>query len=276
MSAMQDLEEYLKECTAYVLAKNYGTDPTNYLNYNNFKDKKTRNEKFKLSNILNSINNNLTSIKEPIKHYATEYNVVPPWILLKSVYFSTIVNFLRCFKRPQKVEIANMLYNSLTLKLNEDQLVMLMHDTLSLCMDYRNCSAHGGRIYNYISDSNIRVNDIFPSNFLNMRQKSNIGMLLRLLSLLNYQDPFISISNTLNQEINRHCSNYPQDKDYLSNVLDIEIKAEIYVYKSKNSTICHNDINCSGLKSPIKMLYENAIKRGLTPCKKCIIPFKKL
>lgn len=271
MSAMQDFEEHLKECIAYVLAQNYGTDPQNYLKYSNFRDrKKVTNPKFNLKNILDTIKGKLNTDKDPIKHYSDKYGIVPPWILFKSVYFSTIVNFVRYLKRPQKIELVNKLYDLRKLGLSEDQGIKLMQDTLFLCLDYRNYSAHGGRIYNYISDSKIRTNEIFSSQNKNLPSESNLGMLLRVLNLLKYKNPFDRLSSSLNYEINRHCSSFPQDKDYLAEIFDVHITAEIIVFTSQNGTIYHNDSTCSGIKNATAIKYEDAINKKLIPCKKCV------
>ena len=89
MAAMQDLEEFIKEIIADVLAKSFGTDPENYLKFSNFRDRKTSNTRFSLKSVLRKAKKGLSSDKEPIKHYREKYGCIPPWILFKSVYFST-------------------------------------------------------------------------------------------------------------------------------------------------------------------------------------------
>ena len=78
MAAMQDLEEFIKEIIADVLAKSFGTDPENYLKFSNFRDRKTSNTRFSLKSVLRKAKKGLSSDKEPIKHYREKYGCIPP------------------------------------------------------------------------------------------------------------------------------------------------------------------------------------------------------
>ena len=49
------------------------------------------------------------------------------------------------------------LYDVDSTDLSVDNLKLIMMDTLFVCLDYRNLAAHGGRIYNYRSDCNVRL-----------------------------------------------------------------------------------------------------------------------
>ena len=40
------------------------------------------------------MNKTLDTDKDPIHHYNSEHGIVPPWILFKNIYFSTIINFI--------------------------------------------------------------------------------------------------------------------------------------------------------------------------------------
>lgn len=161
MASMQDLEEHIKEIAANVIAQSFGVDPSSYLQYRNYQNKRKRKERFSLNGILHTMNEALTTDKEPIHHYMEKYGIVPPWILFKSIYFSTIINYIDQFKMPQKKLMVSYLYNSEKLGLSEEALCKLMMDTLFICMDYRNMSAHGGRIYNYTSSNILRSHEIF-------------------------------------------------------------------------------------------------------------------
>lgn len=99
MSAMQDLEEHIKETAASVVAETFGTNEENYLDYRNYRNKKKRKKRFTLPGILDTLKKTLDTDKNPISHYAEKYGNVPPWILFKSIYFSTIINFIDLFKK---------------------------------------------------------------------------------------------------------------------------------------------------------------------------------
>lgn len=78
-----------------------------------------------------------------------EHGIVPPWILFKSIYFSTIINFIDQFKSPERKDMVYHLYDTEVVDFSEAELALLMMDTLFICLEYCNKAVHGGRIYNY-------------------------------------------------------------------------------------------------------------------------------
>lgn len=216
MAAMQDLEEFIKELVADVLAKSFGTDPEDYLKFNHFRDRKVSNPHFSLKSILQNTRKSLTSNREPIKHYREKYGCVPPWILLKDVYFSTAVNLVRLMKPKQHSEIAERVYHCVSI--NTQQKRMLLNDTLSICLEYRNLCAHGGRVYNYQTRSKLRGKEIFGSSY---HENKGFSQLIGLLDLMVYREPFYQLSEALEREFNRHCLQYSADTKYLSRTLNV-------------------------------------------------------
>ena len=267
MAAMIDLEEYIKEAAADVVAHSFGTHPDEYLKFRNYQNKRKRKYRFTLTGILETMNKALDTDKNPIHHYLTEHGIVPPWILFKSIYFSTIVNFIDQFKASQKNEMVNKMYDMGKLKIQEDAARKLMMDTLSICMEYRNLAAHGGRTYNYICDSDLRIEEIFDPQ----REVSFTGFskLLFVLDLLEYRNPFMRLRDTLNEEVNRHCSEYPQDVTYLGKILNIDIVPTNTVYITGTSDKYHANPYCSGIKDAMQMEMEEAVEKGYKPCKRC-------
>ena len=267
MASMIDLEEHIKEAAADVIAQSFGVHVDEYLRFRNYSNKRKRKYRFTLNGILETMNNTLNTDKDPIHHYHTEHGVVPPWILFKSVYFSTMVNFIDQFKMPQKNELVNKMYDLNTLNISYDSARMLLMDTLSICMEYRNLAAHGGRTYNYICDSSLRVNEIFkPKHEIDI---TGFSQLLFVLRMLNYDNPFYYLSNTLNEEVSRHCSKYPQDVTYLGQILNIDIVPQDLVYVSNLSKKYHSNPHCSGIKNSVPLELEIAKEQGYIPCKRC-------
>lgn len=262
MAAMLDLEEYVKESAADVIASKYGTDQQDYLQYRNYVNKKKRKQRFALPAILDTMKKTLNTDKNPIAHYAQKYGTVPPWILFKSVYFSTIVNFINLFKREEQISLAAKLYDTSTLQLSDTELVSLMIDTLFICIEYRNLSAHGNRIYNHRCESKLRpikgVNNLY-----------GFSQLLFLLRLLKYQQPFKYLNEALNQQLSRHCSMYPEDITYLGQILNINIVQRTPVWISPRSNKYHIDEHCCGIKKASRLELSEAQEQGFLPCKKC-------
>lgn len=267
MASMQDLEEHIKETAANVIGRSFGTHQNDYLCYRNYRNKKKRKKQFSLASILKSMQDTLDTDKEPIHHYMEKYKVVPPWILFKSIYFSTIVNYIDQFKLPQRKLMVSYLYDCESLHLSEDALCMLMMDTLFICMDYRNMAAHGGRIYNYESNNLLRVTEIFgEETSVNIH---GLNKLLFLLSKFKYKEPYNRLRNTLEAALNRHCNKFPEDVTYLGQILNINITQKNIVWISHNSKKFHTNKYCSGLTNGREKLFEEAIASGYEPCKKC-------
>lgn len=261
MAAMLDLEEYIKEITANVVAQSFGTHQDQYLQYRNYQNKKKTKYRFSLPGILDSLKKTLETDKEPIHHYMEKYGMVPPWILFKSVYFSTIVNYIDRLKAPEQKMIVHQLYD-LDERLSEDGQIRLMMDTLFIALEYRNMAAHGGRIYNYQCKRQVPHS---PSSSTG----KGFCQLLQLLDLLNYDAPVKYLSSVLNQEINRHCKLFPQDTTYLGQILNINITSRNIVWVSGKSKIYHLTQHCSGMKNAVEMDLEEAQKLGYTKCNKC-------
>ena len=268
MASMLDLEEYLKEQSADVIAQAFGTHQEQYLKYRNYRNKRKKKSRFMLSGILNTMQDALNSDKDPICHYRNKYGVVPPWILFKNIYFSTMVNFIDKFKTREQNELVHRLYNVQKLHMPTDSARKLMMDTLYICLNYRNTAAHGGRIYNHNCKNKLRVDEIFLGsvdyNFFGFSQ------LLRLLNFFRYQDPYKKLTETLNHEVNRHCHKFPQDVTYLGQILNIDIVKRNRVFISPTSNKYHLNPHCSGVKNAHELDLDEAIKQGFEPCKRCV------
>lgn len=145
---------------------------------------------------------------------------------------------------------------------------MLMKDTLSICLSYRNMAAHGGRIYNYKCPNTLRVNEIFEDPAV--KQTTGICQLLFVLKLLNYPGPYLQLKKILNDEVDRHCNLYPNDVTYLGQILNLDIVPHSIVYVSESSNKYHLLPYCSGIKDPKPMDLEDAKSRHYVPCKRCI------
>ena len=267
MAAMFDLEEHIKEAAADTIAEAFGVHQDNYLQYRNYQNKRKRKERFSLPKILETLRKTLDTDKNPIHHYKTEHGIVPPWILFKSVFFTTTVNFIDLFKVHEQEQMVKRLYDIDNLSLSMDSLRKLMMDTLYICIEYRNAAAHGGRIYNYTCKSTLRSNEIFG-----IQAQSSIGgfsQLLFLLGLLEYTRPYEYLAHILESEVSAHCSTFPQDITYLGQVLNMNIVPKNIVYISERSRKYHDNPHCSGIQNVKEIPLEEAENLGYIPCKRC-------
>ena len=232
MASMLDLEECLRAATAEIIARNFGIDHNAYLNYSNYRDRISSNPKFSLKGILSTLHNNVHSGKDPIRYYREQYGVIPPWILLKGTYFSTLINFIKCFKHTQKQQLLSILLNDFVPEDITPEIISIIQTTLFICLDYRNAAAHGGRIYNFHSNyaDNLSINNdlilLFPQ-LENLKKLSGIYQLMSLLNIFKYKQPLQIIADSLNEQVNRHLNLYPNDINLLSQHIGIPIEKQI-------------------------------------------------
>lgn len=264
MGSMLDLEERVKEAAADTIAGAFGILESDYLQFRNYQNRKTNAYRFSLGGILDSLKKTLQTNKNPIYHYAQKYNNVPPWILFKSIYFSTLVNYIALFKKSEQHVLVSKLYNPTELGLSIDDLTPIMLDSLFIFLEYRNLAAHGGRIYNYSSDKRLRL----PNNASS--QVHGFSQLLYLLNIMDYPGPFRHMKKVLEAELSRHCSLFPEDVTYLSQILQVDITESHPVWISPQSGKYHYDNHCCGMKNPLRFELREAKAKGFLPCKRCV------
>lgn len=263
IASMLDLEEHIKEAAADVVADSFGVHQDDYLQFRNYRDKSKKKYRFSLAGIINTMKSALQTDKNPIAHYSKVHGIVPPWILFKSIYFSTIVNFIHQFKPAEQKKMVQHLYNTSTIGIPIDVLPELMMDTLFICLEYRNTAAHGGRIYNYVCSNKLRFAEGLDSSI------HGFSLLMLLLSLLKYTAPYDILDHSLTAELNRHCNKFPEDITYLGQILNLNITVTDTVWITERSNKYHRDEHCSGILNAKSIEVEKANSLGYSPCKKC-------
>ncbi len=273
MASMLDLEECLRAATAEVIAKNFGLDHNLYLDFRNFTDRPSSNPKFTLRNILGTLHTNIHSGKNPIRYYREKYDVVPPWILLKGTYFSTLVNLIKCLKHTQKQQLIHLLVPNLKSEINPE-IISLFQTTLFICLDYRNAAAHGGRIYNFHSAhaDNLNITDNITTHFPLLQHaniQTGIHQFVNLLSIFKNTQPMHIITATLNKQIDRHLNIYPHDINLLAENFGIHIDRRTYIFINEKTGIYHYNRTCSGISNARMVPMSAEAIMDYKPCKRC-------
>nr|WP_288700575.1 Abi family protein [uncultured Blautia sp.] len=265
MISMIDFEDHLKAVTADVIGASFGVDPKYYLARNNYRDKHVNNPKFSRNEILYTLEKAAKfSSKEPLKYYREKYNLVPPWILFKGVFFATIVNFIRFLKKDEREALILQLYKGNVTDDNMEQYKDLLSDTLFMCLDYRNQTAHGGRIYNFTPKYTLRP-------FNGISHEPGLPQLVFALKQLNYKVPVLQIQQAISVSINDYCNAHHSEEDVkrIEQVTGFKVTRKVYVWCNPKTHIYHVDNHCSGSNALEKTLMSKALEDGFLPCKRC-------
>lgn len=275
MAAMLELEECLRAATAEVIAFSFGVNHKEYLQYKNYRDRVATSQRFTLRGVLDTLEKNIASGKDPIRYYREKYDIVPPWILLKGTYFSTLVNLIKCLKKEQKQYLMRLLLRIPKEQEITEEITTLFQTILFICLDYRNAAAHGGRIYNFRAPhvKDIRLTDETLKMFPELRQVDEafgIRQLLILLTIFRVRNSFRIIHDSLDKQLNRHLNEYPQDESILSGSIGIPIKRMEYVWVNERNRKYHHNKFCGGMVAAKRMDINEMDKEIYTPCKRCI------
>ncbi len=275
MAAMLELEECLRAATADVLAESFGVKHSDYLKFRNFRDRYCANPKFTLNAILGTLHNNTCSDKDPIKYYREHHGIIPPWILLKGTYFSTLINLIKYLKKNEKQKLMRIVLDVPESTEISDDLTTLFQTVLFMCLDYRNAAAHGGRIYNleskYIAAINITENVVSAFPVLeNAKTLTGIHLLIVLISVFKDKQSNRIISKALNEQVNRHLQKYSNDIDILSDCIGISIKSVNYVWINQKTKIFHSSNSCSGMINAKRKAVDEIDLSVYTPCRRCV------
>lgn len=261
--SMIDLEEHLRAVVADIIAEDFGSDYTKYLEKNNYRDRAVSNPRFRRNKILDGMRKTAESSNtQPIKYYREQHGIVPPWILLKGINFGTLVNFIRFFKAAQRNKLIKIIYSDDIADENMDAYKDLMSDTLFTCLEYRNMAAHGGRIYNYIPSSKIR-------NFENSELKKGLPQFIASLGYIKYSQPYYRINEAIKRALNTYCPQYPNDLERLEKAMGLHIIEEQYVWVNPKTGKMHTNPHCSGSNNCVQLSYREAVNQHYIPCQRC-------
>ena len=193
---------------------------------------------------MNTLKDLLKTDKNPIAHYRDIH---------------TIVNLINYLPTNLQYEVASRMLKTDLLEHNNIDSREFLKDSLAIFLDYRNLAAHGGRIYNYTSKCECR----------SIPTVKGFSLLINIMAIYKFSDPLHMIQNTLTEQVDRHCSLYPEDATYLSNILKVNIESHDYLWLSEKSKIIHSNPFCSGMKNAIKIEISE-IQEDYIPCKRCL------
>lgn len=145
---------------------------------------------------------------------------------------------------------------------NIDKYKDLLSDSLFMCLEYRNLAAHGGRIYNYNPNSNIRLIDT-------NKCRRGLPQLLYVLNSFGYRQPYERLRSSINRSLTEYCHDYPDDLQRLEHAIGFEIEVQEYVWVNNETQKYHSNKYCSGMQNSKSIELKSASDLGYIPCKKC-------
>lgn len=204
------VENAFKTKLAHIIAREFGVDECKYLDKNLYTTpflNSSRRKKLKevLKNIKKVINHPKTD--DPTRHYKKNHNHIPPWILLKNVYFNDTIDFYSFLPTPLKKEIVKEYFEHEDFKSGEE--LELFMSMITIVRKFRNKIAHNAKVITYKCTGNTEIHlknykKITLNNFLtdldiknDKGKKDLFSMILSLVILLNNSNLLISLLQEL-------------------------------------------------------------------------------
>nr|WP_306808409.1 Abi family protein [Lactobacillus rodentium] len=230
ISAIEVFEANLRQAVAYTVAEQISENQEKYLDRRNYvTGKKQYNRSLhKKAYPIDALLAILTGIthanSEPYRHYREEHNNIPPWIIVKKLNFGNLIWWYRLLKAPQKRSVTSRmtgLDKALLQQLNEFE--SGYSSLLSLYLDFRNTSAHGGRIYNHFSKRhalpyNPIIHDLLkisPADYRVGKGQSHLGTLINTLQFSQDLTAYNELRNGSKFYIERYLKLYPGEKEFI-------------------------------------------------------------
>lgn len=245
LQGIEQFEQTFKQTLAYVIAEEISDDETRYTAKSHYNKGESHHYHGQTSTdrdrMLKRFNKLLQSPNQPFSHYATAHHNIPPWIMIKGLTFGESIYWFKLSKKTIREKIVAKMFGFDPAVLDQiDSILKIKQafgDILSLCLDYRNLTAHGGRIYNHRSSKfalkwspfiyRKNVIDISHKQFSHKKMRSSIGALIKVLHLFENRDPHSTITIWLSIRFESHLKKYPMDKEMLEESTELNFNEDL-------------------------------------------------
>ena len=234
------VENIFKTKLAYTIGKYFGVNEKEYLKKENYEVSFEKNKKFKevSRNIKNVLKHPKTD--DLTKYYRDHHNHIPPWILLKNVYFNDAIDLYSFLPKKMKEEIVKEYYEHEDFKKSEN--LELFISMITIVRKFRNKIAHNAKVITYKCTGNAEIHlknykKIAINNFLTdmdikygKGKRDLFSMILSLIILLNNPNLIVSLI----QELKFILESSPQLSDTYVKISNLPPKLEKrleYLYK---------------------------------------------
>lgn len=128
------------------------------------------------------------SRQEYVKYYLENHNIIPTWILVKTIKFSTLIDLIKYSKNEVKDSLCN-LYKMIDTNTGKNDYTLLL-GSLSWFRIVRNSCAHNERIYTMSNGGRINSHyfDLMSNRYLKERTKKIIDAIVFMKYYLEKDD----------------------------------------------------------------------------------------
>lgn len=189
------VENIFKTKLANLIAENKGVEYSQYLDINKY-NLSNPNRRTKLLKTLSDITSiHSSSSDDPTKFYREKHNHIPPWILFKNVYFTTVIDLFSFLNINEKIKLISEYPAFNKTSISDNGKIEMFKNMLTIVRKFRNKIAHNSKIVkvkldkNSINLINLKKIDIFKilknSDIKVQRGACDIfGMFISILHLL--------------------------------------------------------------------------------------------
>lgn len=148
------VENIFKTKLANLIAENKGVEYSQYLDINKY-SLSNPNRRTKLLQTLSDMTTvHSSSSDDPTKFYREKHNHIPPWILFKNVYFTTVIDIFSFLSKDEKIKLISEYPAFNKDSISEDEKIEMFRNMLTIVRKFRNKIAHNSKIVKVKLDKN--------------------------------------------------------------------------------------------------------------------------
>lgn len=252
MGSLEDFEQSFRQVLAYTIAEEISVNQVNYLAKSHYNTGKKRRVHKANGKIIQEWDRDITldrltritkSNAQPYKHYREDFGNIPPWILVKGLTFGNLVYWFKLSKPDIRNIVISRLLNvdRVLVESNSLKIKQFFGDIIGLYLDYRNLSAHNGRIYDHrsylhsLEYSPFLYNkdriDISKTEFKSGKMRSSLGIVLYTLSFFENKQPYKNLLKGLQLELSLYLKVFKDDKELLFKSMELDDALKLLINK---------------------------------------------
>lgn len=197
-----ECEKHFKSIVSYRFSEYYRDVPLAYLKTTSYDDENLLQLANSISILSNIISNQIRSKKaNAIKHYNSNHNDIPLWVLIDNLTFGQTVHIYTHFDKKLKNNIAKDLAYYLESNLNKKIVVepKELQNMLFNLIDIRNCVAHNNKLFHFKCKNNLTYSEFLhsPAHIKKNQSRQDLYSNLVTMQLFLDKGQYALLHNTL-------------------------------------------------------------------------------